>query len=100
LLGAISCDGSRLKPLIIISRKTYESELILNGYTEDQVLIKFQEKGLITSHLFEFLMKSVMIPEILKRKQDIRWPYHSVIILDNFSCHCSPSLIEISIFIY
>ena len=41
LLGAISCDGSRLKPLIIISRKTYESELILNGYTEDQVLIKF-----------------------------------------------------------
>ena len=39
-------------------------------------------------------MKNVMIPEIMKRKQDIGWPHHSVIILDNCSCHCSPSLIE------
>jgi hypothetical protein len=41
LLGCISADGSALKPMVIVTRRSFEDELWHNGYTPEKVKIVY-----------------------------------------------------------
>jgi hypothetical protein len=53
LVAAIAANGAALKPLIVVPRKTIETELILWGYDAQNVVFYYQEHGFITIKLFE-----------------------------------------------
>lgn len=52
MIGTISIDGTKLKPYIVLTNKTWEKELIINGYGDSNVLKVYQENGFITSESF------------------------------------------------
>lgn len=47
MIGAISIDGTKLKPYIVLTNKTCEKELIINGYRDSNVLKVYQKMVLL-----------------------------------------------------
>jgi hypothetical protein len=46
LIAGIAADGSFIRPSIVISRKTFDDELLLDGFTPEKVEIYDQSKWL------------------------------------------------------
>ena len=87
LIHCIAADGTALKPLLIIPRKTIDSIANCNN-----VLIKrSQEKGFANTELIKLWLKRIFFPEVARRKAEERnrssYNGHAVVILDGFSCH-------------
>ena len=90
LLHCICADGTSLKPLLIIPRKTLDSDSILRVCSSN-VLIQYQKKGFANTDLIKTWLEEVFFPEVerkLKIEQE-RTGYSgdAVLILDGFSCH-------------
>jgi hypothetical protein len=51
LLACIGADGSYMKPLVIIPRKTVDADLMLSGLTPEKVAVASQPKGFVNSVL-------------------------------------------------
>jgi hypothetical protein len=52
LIACISADGSYMHPALVISRKTFEGEPFLHGFTSEKVEIYSQTKAYIDSYIF------------------------------------------------
>ena len=89
LLGCIAADGSTFKPFVIVSRKTIEIELKLNGYTSEKVEIVHQENGFIDTFLFEKWADEIFFPEVLRRRAATGYNGRAIAILDGCSCYQS-----------
>jgi hypothetical protein len=87
LVGAIAAGGERLKPIIIVPRKTIEKELRLWGYDADQVTFVFQENGFINIPIFELWVRSVLIPYVMWQRQKLNYWGTALLLLDGCKCH-------------
>ena len=89
MIGTISIDGTKLKPYIVLTNKTCEKELIINGYGDSNVLKVYQENGFITSESFGHWADSIFFPELMKRRQETGYKDTAVLLLDGCLAHCS-----------
>lgn len=94
-LATVSADGQHVKPLIILPRATVEAELILAGYTEDQVVFAHSEKGFITTDIFTRYLTDVLVPVINYRRWELQYTGHAVLIMDSCTCHWSDTIRDI-----
>ena len=90
LVNCICADGTRLKPLMIIPRKTVDSH-ILKRINANNVFIKFQEKGFANTQLIQFWFNEIFFPIVEQRLQEEQarsgYTGKAVLILDGFACH-------------
>ena len=52
MICGVACDGSALKPLMVVSRQTLDIELRKLGYTDDKILFAQSQTGFITKRIF------------------------------------------------
>ena len=86
-LSCIAAAGNRLKPLVIVPRKTLDSELLIHGYSSDIVVFAHSETGYITSSIFEDYIAEVVVPYLTHQKAALGYSGRSVITMDNCSCN-------------
>lgn len=95
LVGCISADGNSFKPMIIVHRKTIDSDIKLAGYTEDRVLFACQEHGFMTTKLFNQWAKQIFIPSVEELRQKENYDGPAILILDGLSAHHSDDFLEL-----
>ena len=95
ILGGICTDGSYLKPLIIAQRKTIESEIEQLGYNEDNIFIRYQENGFITTEIFNEWAREIFSPEIMRKRILLDYSGLVLLILDGCSCHISDEFLDL-----
>jgi hypothetical protein len=86
-LVGIKADGSILKSLVIVPRKSIEIELDELGHTPDQVIYAMHESGFINSALFEVWSKQVLFPDVEETRTRIGYERDAHLLLDECSCH-------------
>ena len=91
MVGCISGDGTALKPLIILPRKTIEEEVITFGYNTNHVLFAYQEHAFMTARLFEHWAESILFEEVGRRREATGYTGPCVLILDGLRAHHSDS---------
>jgi hypothetical protein len=80
-------DGSFLKPSIIISRKTWDDELVEEGFTPEKIEIYDQEHAFINMTIFEDWFKDTFVPEVARRRQIFDYSGPAFLIMDNCTTH-------------
>ena len=90
LIHTIAADGTYLKPLLIIPRKTVDSSLI-KRLSSSNISIHHQKKGFANTDIIAKWLRDEFFPEIERRRAIERersgYEGHAVLILDGFSCH-------------
>jgi hypothetical protein len=72
LASMIACvvrNGRSLKPYIVMPRKTLEVELYESGFPPESCCIAYQEKGFVTSQLFNDCLEKVLIPDVIIQRK-------------------------------
>jgi hypothetical protein len=87
LVAAIAMDGSFLKPSMIISRKTWDDELVEEGLTGEKIEIYDQENAFINMGIFEDWFKDTFVPEVQRRRQLYGYTGTAFLIMDNCTTH-------------
>lgn len=92
LVHCICADGTYIKPLVIIPRKTLDN-IILKRLCCNNVMIKFQEKGFNNTELMKLWLTEIFLPVILE-KWEIEhkrsgFNGKAVLILDGMSAHAA-----------
>ena len=90
LVGCIAADGSTLKPMIIIPRKTIEEELELYGYTRRNVCFAYQEHSFMTSKLFLKWANEIFFPYVDAKRAEMGYDGNALLILDGLPAHNDP----------
>ena len=83
---AIAPDGNNPKPMIIVNRKTYDSEINFE-YPSDGYSIEFQSKSFMTKRLFKKYLKEIILPYFAEKRQIFQYDGKAVIIMDNLKAH-------------
>ena len=89
MVGAISLDGSTLTPLIVVTNKRYEKELLADGYDEPNVLVVYQKNGFINSKSFYYWTEQIFLPELEHRREKYKYQGEAILLLDGCSAHSS-----------
>jgi hypothetical protein len=89
LLTCISAGGGYLKPLIIVPRKSVETELYNLGFTPNNVMIKSQENGFLNTEIFEEWIEECFVPAVAAERDRLDYWGDAVLLLDSCSPHCS-----------
>jgi hypothetical protein len=87
LVACIAADGSFLRPCLVISRKTFDDEILTQGFTAEKVEIYSQSKAYIDLDIFDDWFKDTFIPEVNVRRERFGYPGPAYLILDNCSAH-------------
>lgn len=90
LVGCIAADGSALRPMILLSRKTMENEIKLHGYTDKHALYVHQPNAFMTMRLFEKWAHEIFFPEVEARRAEHNYNEPAILILDQLGSHHSP----------
>ena len=85
-LACISADGSYLKPLIVIKRKTLDVR-ICRIPIMDKIIIGSSESGFINSNLFDRWVENALIPYIKQRREEHKHEGRALLLLDGASSH-------------
>lgn len=94
LIGTISLDGTKLKPMIIVPNKRIEKQLLINGYGERNLLICSQENGFINSAIFQYWASEIFIPEVIKRREETGYTGEAILLMDGCSSHFSDYVLD------
>jgi hypothetical protein len=94
LVACISGDGSALKPLVIVHRKTYEQEVFLYGYNSRNALFAYQENSFMTTVLFEQWADEIFFASVAERRKETNYTGPALLILDGLSSHHSAAFRE------
>ena len=95
LLAAICADGSSMKNMIVLPRKSIDQELFELGYTPDKFHYGHSEKGFMTTRLFREWIELSFIPEIRSRRARYKYEGPVLAIMDGFSVHDSEMVSEL-----
>ena len=98
MVGCISLDGTRLKPLVVVPNKRIEKALILEGYGEENVVIYCQENGFINTEIFYYWAEEILLPEIERRRKLTGYTDEVILLLDGCSAHSSELFLELCTF--
>lgn len=90
-IACITADGSYLKPLIVIKRKTIEAR-VFRVPIFDKLYIAANESGFITTEIFDDWINKILIPYIDSKRKEMNYTGPAVLILDGCSCHYTPNL--------
>lgn len=90
-LACITADGSYLKPLVVVKRKTIEAR-VFRAPIFDKIYICENESGFITSSIFDDWLSQILIPYIVEKRKQHNYHGPAVLILDGCSCHYTPAL--------
>lgn len=92
LVHCICADGTYLKPLVIIPRKTVDSSTF-KRLNCNNLLIKHQEKGFANTDIIKIWLEQIFFPNIEKKLQEEKersgFDGKAVLILDGCSCHAA-----------
>ncbi len=89
LIGCVCADGSALKPLIIITRKTKENALAEMGYNPECVEIVYQANGFVTGPLFDYWAQTIFFPELRNRRIRHHYEGPALLLFDGCTAHSS-----------
>jgi hypothetical protein len=64
LIGGIAADGTPLKAVIIVPRKTVEIEVKLCGHGDKHMSLVYQEYGSLSTTIFKGWIMTVLIPYV------------------------------------
>jgi hypothetical protein len=67
LVACVGVDGTLLKLLILISRRTIDADIALTGVTDEKAAIYLQPKGFVDRSILWAWFEDVFIPEICQR---------------------------------
>jgi hypothetical protein len=87
LIACISADGSYTRPAIVISRKTWNDELVESGLTNEKLEIYSQPKAFIDGGIFEDWFRDTFIVELQRRRAAFSYYGWAALIMDNCSAH-------------
>jgi hypothetical protein len=87
LIGCIAADGSFLRPCLVISRKTFDDEILIHGFTPEKVEIYSQANAYIDLGIFDDWFRDTFVPDLIARRE--RFSYHgpAFLIMDNCPAH-------------
>jgi hypothetical protein len=89
LVACIAADGSSLKPLVIIPRKTIDDDFRLTGLTAEKVMTRSQSKGYVDVKIFETWLVAIFFAEVRERRDRVGYDGRAVLILDNCTAHAT-----------
>jgi hypothetical protein len=87
LIACVAADGSFVRPCIVISRKTFDDELLLYGFTPEKVEIYNQRNGYIDIEIFNDWVRDTFVPEIVARRERYQYQGPAFLLLDNCPSH-------------
>lgn len=93
-VACICADGSYMKPLMVVKRKTIEAR-ILRTSLWDKVKIEHEETGYINSKIFDAWLEKVFIPEVNRRRLFYNYFGPAVLILDGCPSHYTNRLYDL-----
>jgi hypothetical protein len=73
--------------MMIVQRSTAELELFEVGYTLNQLKLAYRESGFTDGQLFLDWASNIFVPEVLKRRAELRYHWPSVLLLDGCQAH-------------
>jgi hypothetical protein len=73
--------------MVVVPRKTIETELYSLGLTPRKVLYAYQENGFITTELFDEYADEIRFPFIEETREEMQYDGAAIVILDGCSCH-------------
>ena len=79
-------DGINPKPMIIVCRKTYDSEINFE-YPADGFSIDYQPKSFMTKRLFKKFLIETIIPFFNQKCRLCNYDGYAIIIMDNLKAH-------------
>ena len=86
LLHCISTDGSYIPPLIVLPRKTCDSD-VFDYINPNSCRFCSQENGFLTAELFEYWLYACFFPELEKKREKFQYFGDALIIMDGFKGH-------------
>ena len=94
---AIVSDLSYMRPMVIVTRKSIDSDLLSMGFPDSKLgLVVGSEKGYITRELMMTWINQIFLPEVNKRRLAMKKPKAKcLLILDGHSSHVNEKLTEI-----
>jgi hypothetical protein len=95
MVAAITADGGTLKPMLIVSRKTIETEIYETGYTPNEFIFVIQENGFIDSDLFLRWATDVLVPYVIKERERLLYSGPAYLIMDGCSTHLSDEFCDL-----
>ena len=94
LVGCICADGSVLKPMVILPRKTIEAEMQLYGYNKRNAAFAYQENSFMTMKIFEQWGEKIFFPHVDAKRKEMNYGGQALLIMDGLAAHHSPSFCE------
>lgn len=94
MIGCVAANGTKLKPIVIISRKTLEKALREAGYNDDNVIIVHQENGFNTALIFDYWADQILFPEIERRRILYKYQGPCILLFDGCTCHNSDFFLD------
>jgi hypothetical protein len=96
LVACVASDGSFVRPNIIISRATYDDDIVLFGIKPgENIDIYSQSKAYMDKDIFYTWIRDSLIPDILEKRQRYRYEGPAYLILDNCSSHKGDNVNEL-----
>ena len=94
VLPTICGDGELITPMLIVSRKTMDSDISRYGYPKcNNGYVVSSKKGYITMDLFEDYIETIIIPHIKKKRLgNGNGNSKCIILMDGCSCHSTEKL--------
>lgn len=71
ILQCVFADGTKVKPAVVLPRKTAERELLDIGIVPEHCLLFYQENGFMTSDIFMSWADQVLFPELERRIEQV-----------------------------
>jgi hypothetical protein len=96
-LLCIAADGTWLKPLLILPRKTIQRELLDEGINGRSARFVDQENGFITTSLFTDWWKQVFVSEVRSPRERSQYRGHAVLLMDRLTYHGSDDVEDLSL---
>jgi hypothetical protein len=90
----IGADGSFLKPLIVIHRKTIDCDVALTGLTNEKAAIYSKSKGLIDRSILWAWFEDAFIPEISQWWACCQYAGSIFLLMDNCTAHSFPNVCD------
>jgi hypothetical protein len=94
MVACIAADGWRMKPFIILERKTIETDIVLYGYGETNVSMVHQENAFMTATLFDRWSDEVFFPAIEKRRLLFGYAGKVIVLMDGLGAHHTDTFLQ------
>ena len=86
VIHTVASDAQWIKPLFIVNRKTYDSE-IHDYITEGMIDIQHQPKGFCNAPIFGHWLLNIFIPHLIEKRKSHNYYGPSLLLLDGFTAH-------------